>query len=87
MPPYALWLRGAEELRAWYLGTGSGCEGSRLVAISANGMPAFAQYRPSPEGGHEAWGLQVIDISGGAIVAINSFLDTEVGLPLRLEAS
>jgi RNA polymerase sigma-70 factor (ECF subfamily) len=90
MPPYELWLRGAEELRAWYLGAGKHCEGSRLVAISANGMPAFAQYRSSPKGGHEAWALQVIDISGGRIVAINSFLDTArmfpfFGLPLRLE--
>jgi RNA polymerase sigma-70 factor (ECF subfamily) len=91
MPPYELWLRGAEELRAWYLGIGRHCRGSRLVAISANGAPAFAQYRSSPRGGHEAWALQVIDISGGRIVAINSFLDTArmfpfFGLPLRLEA-
>jgi RNA polymerase sigma-70 factor (ECF subfamily) len=91
MPPYALWLRGAEQLRAWYLGTGIGCKGSRLVAISANGAPAFAQYRCSPAGGHEAWALQVVDISGGRIAAIDSFLDTErmfpmFGLPLQLQA-
>jgi RNA polymerase sigma-70 factor (ECF subfamily) len=91
MPPYDLWLRGAEELRAWYLGVGKHCRGSRLVAINANGAPAFAQYRSSPDGGHAAWALQVIDISGGRIVAINSFLDTErmfplFGLPLRLGA-
>jgi RNA polymerase sigma-70 factor (ECF subfamily) len=91
MPPYELWLRGAEELREWYLGTGIGCKGSRLVAISANGSPAFAQYRPSDDGGHAAWALQIIDLSDGRITAINSFLDTErmfpfFGLPLRLEA-
>jgi RNA polymerase sigma-70 factor (ECF subfamily) len=90
MPPYDLWLRGAEELRCWYLGVGRHCRGSRLVAISANGSPAFAQYRSSPEGGHAAWALQVITVSGGRIVAIDSFLDTErmfplFGLPLRLE--
>jgi len=92
MPPYELWLRGAEELRTWYLGTGIGCEGSRLVAISANGSPAYAQYRASPEGGHAAWALQILDVSAGQITAINSFLDTErlfplFGLPLRLEAA
>ena len=91
MPPYDLWLRGAEQLRTWYLGVGRHCEGSRLVAISANGSPAFAQYRSSPDGGHAAWALQILDMSGGEIVAINSFLDTErmfplFGLPLRLEA-
>jgi RNA polymerase sigma-70 factor (ECF subfamily) len=92
MPPYDLWLRGAEELRAWYLGAGKHCEGSRLVAISANGSPAFAQYRSSAAGGHEAWALQILDLSGGRITAINSFLDTArlfplFGLPLRLEAA
>jgi RNA polymerase sigma-70 factor (ECF subfamily) len=92
MPPYELWLRGSDEMRAWYLGVGRHCEGSRLVAISANGAPAFAQYRSSDEGGHAAWALQVIDISDGQIVAIDSFLDTErmfplFGLPLRLEAA
>lgn len=91
MPPFELWLRGADELREWYLGTGRHCEGSRLVAISANGAPAFAQYRSSPAGGHAAWALQVIDIADGRIVAIDSFLDTErmfplFGLALRLEA-
>jgi RNA polymerase sigma-70 factor (ECF subfamily) len=90
MPPYELWLRGAEQLRAWYLGTGIGCKDSRLVAISANGSPAFAQYRCDPDGGHKAWSLQVLDISDRRIAAINSFLDVErmfplFGLPLRFE--
>ena len=79
-------------LREWYLGTGIGCKGSRLVAISANGSPGFAQYRPDPDGGHAAWSLQIIDISDGRITAVNSFLDTErlfpfFGLPLRLDAA
>jgi RNA polymerase sigma-70 factor (ECF subfamily) len=92
MPPYELWLQGAEELRAWYLGYGRHCEGSRLVAVTANGQPAFAQYRSSDEGGHAAWALQVMEFSGGKITAIHSFLDTPrifplFGLPLRLEAA
>jgi RNA polymerase sigma-70 factor (ECF subfamily) len=92
MPPYELWLRGVEQLRAWYLGTGIGCKDSRLVAISANGSPAFAQYRCDPDGGHKAWSLQILDLSDGRITAINSFLDVErmfplFGLPLRLDAT
>jgi RNA polymerase sigma-70 factor, ECF subfamily len=57
----------------------------------ANGMPAFGQYRPSGPGGrHEPWALQVIEISGGRIVGLNQFLDTErlfplFGLPAHLE--
>ena len=83
MPPFDLWLRGAEAIRQWNLGTGSGCRGSRLVPIMANGMPAFAQYRSSgPNGEFEPWALQLLDISDGRIVAINSFLDTERMFPL-----
>jgi RNA polymerase sigma-70 factor (ECF subfamily) len=83
MPPFELWLQGAEVLREWYLTTGIGCKGSRLVPTTANGMPAFGQYRCSgPDGSFEPWALQVIDISGGRIVAVNSFLDTERLFPL-----
>jgi RNA polymerase sigma-70 factor, ECF subfamily len=91
MPPYALWLRGPLDLRGWFQGTGSHCRGSRLVPVMANGSAAFAQYRSSgPGGGYEAWALQVIEISGNSIVAINSFLDTArlfplFGQPLRPE--
>src|SRR5687767_6795851 len=35
MPPYTLWLRGPETIRAWLLGRGAGCRGSRLVPTSA----------------------------------------------------
>jgi len=91
MPPYALWLRGRGEVAKWFLGHGIGCRGSRLLPIAANGCPGFAQYRPSPAGGHEPWALQVLEISDGRITALNSFLDTArlfplFGLPDRLEA-
>lgn len=92
MPPYELWLRGHEDIRGWYLGTGIGCRGSRLVATAANGSPAFAQYRPSPDGGFEAWALQVLEIHEGVVVGLNAFLDTDrwfpmFGLPQFLDAS
>ena len=51
MPPYALWLIGPEEIRAWMLGPGAACRGSRLFPTVANGMPAYAQYKPSGPGG------------------------------------
>ena len=83
MPPFELWLQGSEVVREWFLTTGIGCRGSRLVPTTANGMPAFGQYRCSgPNGSFEPWALQVIDISGGRIVAINSFLDTARLFPL-----
>ena len=77
MPPYELWLRGVQHVIHWFTGIGSECRGSRLVATAANGSPAFGQYRPSgPGGSFEPWALQVVETSGGRIVAINSFLDT-----------
>jgi RNA polymerase sigma-70 factor (ECF subfamily) len=91
MPPYALWMRGHENIRGWMLGPGHECAGSRLLPTMANGMPAFGQYRPSGPGGrHEAWALQVIEVRDGKIVALNSFLDTAslfpmFGLPLTLD--
>lgn len=89
MPPYGLWLRGHDDIRGWYLGTGIGCRGSRLVATVANATPAFGQYRPAPAGGHEPWALQVIEISDGMIIGLTAFLDTDrlfplFGLPPRL---
>jgi RNA polymerase sigma-70 factor (ECF subfamily) len=44
MPPFALWLRGREDILAWWVGQGAGCRGSRVVATrTANGAPAFGQ--------------------------------------------
>jgi RNA polymerase sigma-70 factor (ECF subfamily) len=89
MPPYAMWLRGRLELRAWWRGPGSGCRGSRLVPTAANAAPAFGQYRPGGPGGrYEPWSLQVLQLSGDRIARIDCFLDTRLfaqfGLPPHL---
>jgi RNA polymerase sigma-70 factor (ECF subfamily) len=91
MPPYPLWLRGHEDIRGWLLGTGIGCKGSRLLPVAANASPGFGQYRPSSDGVHRAWALQVLEISGGRVTGLTSFLDTArlfplFGLPLELPA-
>lgn len=91
MPPFELWLRGRDEVVAWMVGPGAGCEGSRLVPTAANGMPAFGQYRVAASGdGHEPWALQVLEVREGCIVGLNAFLDTArlfplFGLPDRLD--
>ncbi len=89
MPPYPMWLVGPQEISQWMLGTGIGCKGSRLVPLEANGAPAFAQYRPSPDGGYEAFSIHVPEFSDGRICRCNYFLDTKLfslfGLPERLE--
>lgn len=92
MPPFAMWIRGAENIGRWMVQPGpSGCRGSRLLPTSANGCPAWGQYRPDPAGGYQAWALQVVEVSGGRIAALNSFLDTgrifpAFGLPVHLPA-
>ena len=92
MPPYELWLRGRDDIFGWWLGKGAGCRGSRVIpAVSANGAPAFGQYKPSETGsGYDPWALQVIEVSGGRIVELTFFLATQTifplfGLPERLE--
>ena len=77
MPPFAMWLRGADDIGTWMLGVGAGCRGSRLIATAANGAPAFAQYRADPAGGHLPWGLHVLDVVDGRIAEIHTFLDAE----------
>lgn len=82
MPPYRLWLQGHEAIRAWLLGRGAGCRGSKLVPTAACGLPAFGQYRPGPDGTYLPWALIVLEMSpGGGIGAWNSFLDTETLFP------
>jgi RNA polymerase sigma-70 factor (ECF subfamily) len=92
MPPYALWLRGPASVRAWLLRVGAGCRGSRMVPTVANGSPAFAQYRASgPGGAFEPWALQIVDVSGGKLAGVCSYLDAArifplFGLPLTPDA-
>jgi RNA polymerase sigma-70 factor (ECF subfamily) len=92
MPPYDMWLRGRDDIFAWWLGPGIGCRGSRVLnAESANGAPTFAQYKPSPDGGYDPWALQVLELKDGRIAEFTFFLDTArlfplFGLPPRLDA-
>jgi len=92
MPPYALWLRGRDEILSWWFGPGIGCRGSRLLPIAANGSPAWGQYRPNPSGdGYDAWAVQIVELAEGGIAEFTFFLDTErlfplFGLPSKLDS-
>ena len=91
MPPFDLWLHGRDDIFAWWLGPGIACRGSRVIpTVSANGSPAFGQYKPSADGGYEPWALQVLEVEDGKIAEFTFFLDTErvfplFGLPPRLD--
>ena len=83
MPPFDIWLKGRENIFAWWLGPGAGCRGSRVFpTVSANGSPAFVQYKPSPAGGYEPWALQVLELEEQRIVELTFFLDTARLFPL-----
>jgi RNA polymerase sigma-70 factor (ECF subfamily) len=95
MPPFALWIQGAANIGQWMVEPGpSACRGSRLLATTANGCPAFGQYKLDPDGGgYTPWALQVLEISEGKITGMTFFLsllDPErlfpsFGLPLHLD--
>ena len=77
MPPYSMWLKGRDDLFAWWLGAGIGCKGSKLVPVGlVNGMPGWGQFKPDPDGGYEPWSLIVPEVSDGRIVELTFFLDT-----------
>ena len=93
MPPFDLWLAGRDDILTWWFGPGIGCRGSRVIPVrSANGAPAFGQYKPAENGeGYEPWALQVVEIEDGRIVEFSFFLEVEklfprFGLPLDYSA-
>ncbi|MFD5965009.1 sigma-70 family RNA polymerase sigma factor [Streptomyces sp. NPDC060311] len=92
MPPFDLWLAGPADITGFMTTLGAACAGSRLLRVEANGLPAFAHYKPDPEaGGFAPWAVQVLEISDGRITGFHCFLDTKrwfplFDLPLRLEA-
>jgi RNA polymerase sigma-70 factor (ECF subfamily) len=93
MPPYDMWLKGRENIFAWWLGPGIGCRGSRLLPTTgANGTVAFGQYKPSESGsGFDPWAVIVLELGRDKIVDLTFFLEPErllplFGLPPRLES-
>ena len=95
MPPLPLWMRGPENVGRFMLGPGAACAGSKLIAVEANGCPAFASYKPDPESGAWLpWSLTVLEMEarddGPVVAAVHNFLQpflpelfTGFGLPER----
>jgi RNA polymerase sigma-70 factor (ECF subfamily) len=85
MPPLPLWLRGPEEVGRFMLGPGAACRGSKLIATAANGLPAFAAYKPDPESGAWLpWSLTLLEATpgeGGAteVTGVHNFLAPFLG--------
>lgn len=90
MPPWDLWLVGADDLAGWFLGEGIVCKDGRLIPVHVNGTAGFANYHKVAEGVWEPWAIQVIEVAGGQIVGHHNFVYPELfaqyGLPERIEA-
>jgi RNA polymerase sigma-70 factor (ECF subfamily) len=90
MPPIPGWLRGRAAIAQFWRGEGAGCRGSRLLRTRANGLPAFGSYRPSPDGSHRAFAIQVFEIADGRISGLHAFLEPRLfalfELPERVDA-
>jgi RNA polymerase sigma-70 factor (ECF subfamily) len=92
MPPWGLWYRGRDSIRAFFAYVWRGYGGFRLVATGANWQPAFALYTcNSKDPTFRAHSIQVLEIHGDAICALTAYLKplapelfAEFGLPLTL---
>ncbi len=87
MPPFDLWLRGRDDIRKWLIAVDAMADHT-LVPVNANGSPAVAVYRPQEPGAEPtAFAIHVLDVVGGRISAIHSFIDPTLfdgfGLPDR----
>ncbi len=85
MPPLPLWIRGPEQVGRFMLGQGAACRGSKLIAVTANGCPAFAAYKPDPESGDWLpWALTVLEMvregdDGPRVAGVRNFLAPFLG--------
>lgn len=83
MPPIPLWLSGRDEIAdfvsrvVWRQGA------IRLVACAANGSPAFGVYKHDGER-YAISALSVLELDGGAIAQIHSFLAMDPQLDVRV---
>jgi RNA polymerase sigma-70 factor (ECF subfamily) len=91
MPPFALWLRGPDAIGRWWRGHGGACRGGRLTPspVQANGSPAFGLYRRASGDAGIDFGLQVVEVDGGRIRGLHTFLDADLaglfGLPAVID--
>ena len=84
MPPFDLWLRGKDDIRAWLIAVDALAD-HLMTPLSANGTPAVAVYRPQAPGAEPtAFAIHVLDVIEGRISAIHSFIDPALFAPFGL---
>jgi RNA polymerase sigma-70 factor (ECF subfamily) len=74
MPPWRHWYRGRDSIRTFFAYVWRFYSDFRLVAVGANGQPAFALYCRKPgDPAYRAHGIQVLEIQDDAISALTEF--------------
>lgn len=89
MPPFAWCLTGGATI-AELIAASDSCAGARLVPCRMNGTVGFGQYRPGDDNALRPFALVAVQVCGGQIAHIVTFLGTqdrfrEFGLPDSLE--
>ncbi|SDM75145.1 sigma-70 family RNA polymerase sigma factor [Allokutzneria albata] len=86
MPPFTAWYQGRADIERHLRERCPAVPGGqRLIPISANGQPAFANYLRGPDGAFRAFNIQVLTIGPSGVSHAAVFLDTSLyaafGLP------
>jgi RNA polymerase sigma-70 factor (ECF subfamily) len=77
MPPLPVWFGGRADIQTFldgYLFKSSDPFKVKLVAVRANGSPAFATYQMDEQGIYRAAALQILTVEYGRIADINDYL-------------
>ncbi|WP_232836550.1 sigma-70 family RNA polymerase sigma factor [Lentzea terrae] len=86
MPPYPQWYRGPEMV-AWHLTNQCPAvpNSARMIAVEANGQPAYGLYLRAEDDVFRPFNLQVLEIEDDRITHVSSFFDLSLfpkfGLP------
>jgi RNA polymerase sigma-70 factor (ECF subfamily) len=86
MPPYPQWYRGPEMV-AWHLTNQCPAvpNGARMIAVEANGQPAYGLYLRAEDDVFRPFNLQVLEVRNDRITHVSSFFDLSLfpkfGLP------
>ncbi|TWP51895.1 sigma-70 family RNA polymerase sigma factor [Lentzea tibetensis] len=86
MPPYPGWYLGPDMV-AWHLTNQCPAVpgGARMLAVEANGQPAYGLYLRAPDGVFRPFNLQVLTFTGDRVRHVASFFDPRLfatfGLP------